>query len=159
MKFETGEIDDVIVRQLRQYTDHRGWLLEFFRHDELPPEFHPVMGYISMTKPGVARGPHEHHDQADLFVFYTSTFKLYLWDARPASKTHRRRQVITTGQENPTAVVVPAGVVHAYQNVGKTDGVIVNVPNRLYAGPNRKEPVDEIRHEDMKDSPYRLDPA
>lgn len=159
LQFESGEIDGVIVRPLKKFTDQRGWLLEFFRHDELGRDLHPVMGYISMTRPGVARGPHEHRDQADYFVFYTSTFKLYLWDARTGSKTRGRKQVLLTGENNPTAVVVPAGVVHAYQNVGATDGVIVNAPNRLYAGPGRREPVDEIRHEDAKDSPYQMDPV
>ena len=55
------------------------------------------------------------------------------------------------------AVVVPIGVVHAYKNVGDESGIVFNAPNRLYKGWGRKEPVDEIRHEDLKDSPYRLD--
>jgi dTDP-4-dehydrorhamnose 3,5-epimerase-like enzyme len=56
------------VRDIRKFEDDRGWLTELFRHDELAPEFFPVMAYISSTLPGVTRGPHEHVDQADLFV-------------------------------------------------------------------------------------------
>src|ERR671934_66040 len=59
MTFHPGAIDGVIWKPLRKYHDPRGWLCELFRHDELPPEFHPVMAYISMSDPGVARGPHE----------------------------------------------------------------------------------------------------
>ena len=34
----------------------------------------------------------------------------------------------------------------------------VHLPaNRLYRGHGKKEPVDEIRHEDKHDSPYQLD--
>jgi dTDP-4-dehydrorhamnose 3,5-epimerase len=54
-------------------------------------------------------------------------------------------------------VIIPAGVVHAYHNVGKIPGWVINLPNRLYAGKQRKEEVDEIRHESDPTSPYQLD--
>jgi dTDP-4-dehydrorhamnose 3,5-epimerase len=54
-------------------------------------------------------------------------------------------------------VVIPAGIVHAYQNVGGEPGLVYNCPNRLYKGPGRKEPVDEIRHEADADSPFTLE--
>ena len=56
MKFTEGPIDGIIWKPLKKFHDARGWLCEMFRHDELPPEFHPVMCYISATEPGVARG-------------------------------------------------------------------------------------------------------
>ena len=44
------------------------------------------MAYISMTEPGIARGPHEHAEQADCFCFLgPSNFTVYLWDRRPGS--------------------------------------------------------------------------
>jgi dTDP-4-dehydrorhamnose 3,5-epimerase len=52
---------------------------------------------------------------------------------------------------------VPPGVVHAYKNIGSEPGLVFNCPNRLYKGPGRKDPVDEIRHEADKDTPFRLD--
>jgi dTDP-4-dehydrorhamnose 3,5-epimerase len=58
--------------------------------------------------------------------------------------------------DDPKAILVPAGVVHAYQNVGEVDGIVINCPNRLYAGEGRREPVDEIRHEDDPDTIYRI---
>ena len=56
------------------FTDPRGWLGELFRNDLVPPQFHPVMAYVSMTKPGVARGPHEHVDQADCQTYWGGNF-------------------------------------------------------------------------------------
>jgi dTDP-4-dehydrorhamnose 3,5-epimerase len=156
--FHPGEIQGVIWKPLRKYHDSRGWLCEFFRHDELPPEFHPIMGYISMTEPGVARGPHEHVDQADCFCFLgPSNFKIFLWDNRPSSPTYRVKQTDTVGADKPMLLIIPAGVVHAYQNVGTELGLVYNFPNRLYKGPGRAEPVDEIRHEADPESPYRLE--
>ena len=54
-------------------------------------------------------------------------------------------------------LIVPPGVVHAYKNVGNEPGLVFNCPDRLYKGVGRKEPVDEIRHEEHTDSLYQLD--
>jgi dTDP-4-dehydrorhamnose 3,5-epimerase len=158
MQFSTGPIDGVLWKPLTKYHDQRGWLCELFRHDELAAEFHPVMAYISETEPGVARGPHEHVDQADCFCFIgPSNFKVYLWDIRPRAATSGHRQVEIVGIDRPMLLIVPAGVVHAYKNVGTAQGLVFNCPNRLYRGPGKKEPVDEIRHEDRADSMFTLD--
>lgn len=153
-RWSDGTIHDCITRPLRAFSDERGWLMEFFRHDELDDRYHPRMGYLSATAPGVARGPHEHRHQTDLFVFFHGTFQLFLWDPRPESPTENVRQVIEAGEANPMSVIVPPGVVHGYRNVGETDALIVNCPNQLYAGEGKAFDVDEIRHEERRDSPF-----
>src|SRR6266446_3594277 len=96
MEFHAGLIDGVLWKPLRKFPDPRGWLCELFRNDELPAEFHPAMAYLSVTEPGVARGPHEHVEQADYFCFLgPSNFKVYLWDNRRKSKTYRARLFCT----------------------------------------------------------------
>jgi dTDP-4-dehydrorhamnose 3,5-epimerase len=158
MRFHSGPIEGVIWKPLRKFHDDRGWLCELFRHDELPAEFHPAMAYVSASAPGVARGPHEHADQADCFCFLgPSNFKVYLWDNRPASPTYADHQAEVVGADRPMLVVVPAGVAHAYRNVGGEVGLVFNCPNRLYKGPGRREAVDEIRHELDPASPFRLE--
>jgi len=152
------DIEGVIIRPLNRFSDPRGWLIELFRHDELEPEYHPAMGYVSMTKPGVARGPHEHVDQADCFSFVgPSVFRLYLWDNRPDSRTCGGKATLELGEQNPAMVIVPKGIVHAYRNIGTVDGLVYNAPNRLYKGEGYRESVDEIRHEDNPHSPFKLD--
>lgn len=159
MPFQPGPIEGVIWKPLTRYEDSRGWLCELFRDDEVPETYQPVMAYLSMTEPGVARGPHEHVDQADYFCFLgPSNFRVYLWDSRTTSATRGHSQVEVVGVDRPMMLIVPAGVVHAYENVGSEPGLVFNAPNRLYRGPGRKGPVDEIRHEEMVDSPYRLLP-
>jgi dTDP-4-dehydrorhamnose 3,5-epimerase len=156
--FRDGAIEGVVVRSLQKYADPRGWLMELFREDEVAAEFMPVMGYVSMTGAGIARGPHEHREQADFFAFIgPSTFAVTLWDNRALSHTYRVRQVVTAGENAPTALIIPAGVVHAYRNVGSGEGMVLNFPNRLFAGKGKKSPVDEIRHEADPGSQFRLD--
>jgi dTDP-4-dehydrorhamnose 3,5-epimerase len=156
--FTEAEIRDVVVYPLKKFNDDRGWLAELFRHDELAEEFYPVMSYISFTKPGVQRGPHEHVDQADLFCFVgPSTFKLRLWDNREDSPTFNSVMTLFVGENDLSAVIVPKGVVHGYKNVGTTDGMVINCPNRLYMGEGKREPIDEIRHEDDPATIYSID--
>ena len=51
-------ISGVEIKKLQVYNDKRGWLSECFRHDEMEEGIWPVMAYVSVTNPGVARGPH-----------------------------------------------------------------------------------------------------
>lgn len=153
METETG-IPGIVVRPLERHEDARGWLTELFRQDELPVGFAPAMAYLSVTRPGVARGPHEHRGQTDGFAFLDGTYELYLWENRPGMG--EGSAVLTLGRDRPALVLVPPGVVHAYRNVGGSDAFVLNFPDRLYAGPGRSEQVDEIRHEDDPRSRFRL---
>jgi len=156
--FSNGPIHGVVFNPLRLLADNRGWLVELHRQDELPAEIYPVMSYISETLPGKARGPHEHAVQTDYFAFIgPGDFILYLWDIRSDSPTWGNRLKVTVGQSNKQVVIIPPGVVHAYKNTGILPGWLINLPNKLYAGPARQEAVDEIRHENSPDNPFILD--
>lgn len=156
--FKNGIIEGVIVKDIKKHVDERGWLVECFRYDEVPSEIRPAMGYVSITLPGITRGPHEHLEQTDYFCFLgPGNFKLVLWDNRDPSPTFKCRQVIFAGEDNPKTVIVPPGVVHGYKNIGTTKGQVLNFPNRLYAGLGRTQKVDEVRHEANASSPFRMD--
>jgi dTDP-4-dehydrorhamnose 3,5-epimerase len=152
------EIEGVMFKPLSLHSDSRGWLMELFRQDEIPADHHPVMAYVSMTRPGRVRGPHEHRRQSDCFAFVgPSTFRLYLWDNRSGSATCGRSFQAEVGEMFPALVIVPAGVVHAYKNIGSVEGIVYNAANRLYRGEGRAQPVDEIRYEDNADAPFRVE--
>ncbi len=152
------KITGVICSPLSVYSDHRGWLAEIFRQDELAPEYFPAMAYVSVTKPGVTRGPHAHRHQTDLFCFYgPGDFRVVLWDNRTDSPTFGVRQDFLLGESHPAALIVPPGVVHGYKNVSDHPGFVCNFANRLYRGAGRIEAVDELRFEDDPHSPFQLD--
>jgi dTDP-4-dehydrorhamnose 3,5-epimerase len=158
MELRRGAIEGVKVTALRKFIDERGWLAELFRHDELAQEFHPAMAYISVTLPGVLRGPHEHVDQADLFAWFgPGDFKVTLWDNRASSSTFGNRMELFMGANNPGSVIVPKGVVHCYRCISAESGWVFNAPNQLYAGEGKRTLVDEIRHEDDPENPFVKD--
>jgi len=142
-------IKGVVIKQLDKFSDKRGWLIETFREGELPKQFNPAMSYISATNPHECRGPHEHKDQTDYFCFVgPGTFKMKLWDNRNYSPTYKKTIEMFVGEDNPCSIIIPPGVVHGYKNVSDVIAYYVNYPDRLYAGKNKKEKVDEIRHEE-----------
>jgi dTDP-4-dehydrorhamnose 3,5-epimerase len=152
------EIEGVVWRPLAIFSDHRGWLAEIFRQDELAPELLPAMAYLSVTRPGEKRGPHAHREQTDYFCFPgPGDFRVVLWDNRPESPTYGLRQELVLGESQPGLVLVPPGVVHGYINITEREGVVFNCPNRLYRGPGRIEAVDEERYEDDLQSKFRLE--
>jgi dTDP-4-dehydrorhamnose 3,5-epimerase len=147
-----GEIEGIIIKEFRQFDDNRGWLAELFRSDDTG-EYRPEMGYVSLTYPGIVRGPHEHMEQTDYFCFL-GTFSLYLWDNRKDSPTYGNKKVIKDADR--LVVIVPPGIVHAYKNSGERDGMVLNFPDKLFAGWGRKEKVDEVRYEQDAGSPFKV---
>jgi dTDP-4-dehydrorhamnose 3,5-epimerase len=146
-------MEGVVIKELDQFHDQRGWLTEIFREDEI--DFRPVMSYVSMTRPGVARGPHEHMDQSDYFCFL-GHFRLFLWDNRKDSATYQKKLTFDA-QGKPFTAIVPPQVVHAYKNIGDQDGIVINLPDRLFRGKGKASEIDEVRYENDPASPFRLD--
>jgi dTDP-4-dehydrorhamnose 3,5-epimerase len=151
--FQKGIIEGVIIQRLVKNIDERGFLIETFREDTIPGNVKPVMSYVSYTEPGISRGPHEHARQTDIFSFIgPANFKVYLWDNRKGSGTFGNRQIIFCGADNPVTIIVPPGIVHGYKNISRLEkGMVLNYPDSLYAGKDKKEKVDEIRNENEKD--------
>ena len=149
-------INGVIIKKISKNEDSRGWLAEFYRQDEM--EYRPVMAYVSITKPGIARGPHEHKDQSDGFVFIgPGNFELHLWDNRKDSRTKDEYIKLEVGENNPVLVIVPPGVVHGYKNISDADGWCINMPDKLYKGDGKAGEIDEVRWESNSESPYKIE--
>jgi len=156
MHFTQGEIEGVIIEKLEKFSDDRGYLVETFRIDNLSSKLRPVMSYVSYTKPGVTRGPHEHREQTDIFCFMgPGNFKIRLWDNRKGCGNYGNFMELVGGKDNPIILIVPPGIVHGYKNISQeVNGMVLNYPDKLYGGLDKKEKIDEIRHEDKEDEFY-----
>jgi dTDP-4-dehydrorhamnose 3,5-epimerase len=146
-------IKGVIVKKLGENIDERGWLIEIYRKDF--DQFQAVMSYASRTKFKAIRGPHEHKEQSDFFIFIgPGNFELHLWDNRKDSKTFGKKMKMIVGESNKVSVLVPPGIVHGYKAISKNGSLCTNLPDKLYAGEGKKEEVDEIRHENNLNSKF-----
>ncbi|HQQ38418.1 MAG TPA: dTDP-4-dehydrorhamnose 3,5-epimerase family protein [bacterium] len=148
-------IKGVIIKEIKKFSDDRGWLMEIYRRDE--SDLAPAMSYVSLTLPGVIRGPHEHVYQSDFFIFIgPGRFRLHLWDRRADSSTKGEKMEIEVGEDNPCSVLVPPGVVHGYQCLSGVPALSINLPDKLYKGVLKQDEIDEIRWEQNPDSPYKI---
>ena len=130
-------IHGVVVKKLAMYGDQRGWLTEVYRSDEAA--YKPEMAYVSFTNHNKIRGPHEHKQQSDFFIFTgPGKFIVYLWDNRKSSPTYKEKLKLVVGEE-PTSILIPPGVVHAYKCISKDGGFNINLPDTLYKGKGKKE--------------------
>lgn len=148
MNWINAPIEGVRITPTQVNTDNRGWLTELFRSDDQIP-INPAMAYLSSTKPGVSRGPHQHLSQTDHFFFISGTWIVKLWDTRPSFPSSLHQFTI----KRPTLVSVPPGVIHAYANAGLLSALVLNLPNQLFKGVNKHFPVDEVRHESNPNFP------
>ena len=148
-------IKGIVLKDLAEYSDERGWLTEIYREDS--DKFKNAMSYVSFTNFNAVRGPHEHKEQSDFFVFIgPGNFELHLWDNRKNSETFGKYQKIIVGESNKCSVLVPPGVVHGYKSISESGSISINLPDKLYAGKDKKEEVDEIRHENNPESKFEI---
>ncbi|GAB4506073.1 MAG: dTDP-4-dehydrorhamnose 3,5-epimerase family protein [Anaerolineales bacterium] len=133
-------IDGVKTRRLRLIPDERGYLMEMFRSDwEEFEQFGQV--YITAVYPGVVKGWHYHKLQTDHFICVKGMAKVVLYDNREGSPTRGEINEFFIGEQNPTLLTIPPGVLHGFKGISTEMTLIVNVPDRLY---NYEQP-DEYR--------------
>ena len=133
-------IEGVKVRKLRLIPDERGYLVEMLRSDwEEYDKFGQV--YITAVYPGVVKGWHYHKIQTDHFICVHGMAKVVLYDGREGSPTHGEVNEFFMGQQNPTLLKIPHGVMHGFKGISQEMALIVNVPTELY---NYEQP-DEYR--------------
>jgi dTDP-4-dehydrorhamnose 3,5-epimerase len=51
---------------------------------------------------------------------------------------------------------VPPGVVHGYKCISQGPALSINLPDKLYKGVLKADEIDEIRWEEDKNSPYKI---
>jgi len=120
------------IRKLTHIEDHRGVLTEVYR-----PSWgqHPdplVYIYQVVARPGSIRGWVVHKKQDDRIFSSTGVLHWALYDDREDSPTYQMLNQFTFSERTPAVFTIPKGVYHAVKNVGTTDAIFFNMPNRPY---------------------------
>jgi dTDP-4-dehydrorhamnose 3,5-epimerase len=133
-------IQGVQTKPLRIIPDERGCLMEMLRCDDpIFQKFGQV--YLSMAYPGVVKGWHYHKVQTDYFVIVRGMVKVVLYDRRDGSPTHGRVNEFFLGEQNPTLLLIPPGVLHGMKCIGVEPAMLINIPTEPY----RYDSPDEYR--------------
>jgi UDP-2-acetamido-2,6-beta-L-arabino-hexul-4-ose reductase len=113
-----SENKGIQIIKLDRKGDHRGWLMELFRQENMTNEgdsFGQV--YIVLTNPEVVRGNHYHDRKVEWFSAVGGEPWLILEDI----ETKERTEI----DMHDTAVRIPAKVAHAFLNKGNEPTLLI----------------------------------
>ena len=138
-------IDGVMIKELKTFTDERGYFREILRKtDEIFKEGFGQWS-ISQMYAGVVKAWHIHKKQTDWWYVQSGLIKVALYDTRKDSPTLGKLQEIMMGDNHPAVVLkVPPGVAHGCK--------CIHGPALLfYITSNVYDPSDEgrIPHNDI----------
>jgi len=110
---EALAIPGVVVHSLVPHADARGVLTEFFRASW---KLAAISQWTAMTLgPRIVRGPSVHARHLDVVIVLTGEMRLGLRDLRESSPAFQRAYVLKLSERDPALVVIPPGVMHAFQ--------------------------------------------
>jgi dTDP-4-dehydrorhamnose 3,5-epimerase len=146
-------IEGVEIKDLRQYADERGYLMELLRNDD--PIFEQFgQCYVALNYPGVIRAWHYHKLQSDIWACVRGMVKVGLYDARDDSPTSGEANTIYLGEHSNKLLKIPVGVYHGYKTIGIEPSLLLNFPTKPY---NPKEPDEYRAPYDSPDIPFDWD--
>ena len=120
-----AERAEIIPRRL--IADDRGWFLKAITGTEDNIPSHTGEVYLTMGKPGQAKGGHYHPEAVEWFTIIEGNAVLKLEDI----ETHERLD-IEMSLEKAITVFIPNNVAHIVVNAGDSDFVLLAYTDRLY---------------------------
>jgi len=122
MSVGSTAVDGLLTITMKQVTDERGTVREFYRQSSWRAAGLPDLGpwqqvNLTETRPGALRGLHGEAMHKLVAIAAGEAFGAYV-DARPESSTYRAVATLrlVPGQQ----VLVPQGVCNGFQSVGET---------------------------------------
>lgn len=128
-----SQIDKVRIIPRRLIADDRGWFLKAITGTEEDIPSHTGEVYLTMGKPGQAKGGHYHHEAVEWFTIIEGSAILKLEDM----ETHERREIEMPFEKAQT-VFIPNGVAHIVVNNSDNNFILLAYTDKLY------DPADTI---------------
>jgi len=91
-----------------------------------------VQVHITTTFPGRVRAWGLHALGTDRLFVVSGLVKLVVFDGRKDSPTLGRLSEFVVSEKNPGLLTVPPRLYHGWKNIGTTEAIIINLPDRMY---------------------------
>jgi dTDP-4-dehydrorhamnose 3,5-epimerase-like enzyme len=130
-----SQIEKVRVIPRRLISDDRGWFLKAITGTEEDIPSHTGEVYLTMGKPGQAKGGHYHPEALEWFTVIQGGAILKLEDI----ETHERRD-IPMSLDKAISVFIPNNVAHTVVNNSDKDFILLAYTDKLY------DPKDTISY-------------
>ena len=131
-----SQIDKVRIIPRRLIADNRGWFLKVITGTEEYIPSHTGEVYLTMGKPGQAKGGHYHPEAVEWFTIIEGSAILKLEDM----ETHDRRDIEMPFEKAQT-VFIPNNVAHIVVNNSDKDFILLAYTDKLY------DPADTIAYQ------------
>ena len=131
-----AQIDKVQIIKRRLIADERGWFLKAITGTEENIPSHTGEVYLTMAKPGQAKGGHYHPEAVEWFTLIEGEGLLKLEDM----ETHQKME-IPMSLEKAETVFIPNGVAHLVMNLSERNFILLAYTDKLY------DPADTIKYE------------
>ena len=122
-----SQIEKVQIINRRLIADERGWFLKAITGTEDGIPNHTGEVYLTMGKPGQAKGGHYHPEAVEWFTVIQGSAVLKLEDMQ----THERRD-IDMSLEKAITVFIPNNVAHVVVNSSDDDFILLAYTDKLY---------------------------
>ncbi len=130
-----SQIDKVRIIPRRLIADERGWFLKAITGKEEDIPSHTGEVYLTMGKPGQAKGGHYHPEAVEWFTIIEGSVILKLEDM----ETHERRDIEMPFEKAQT-VFIPNNVAHIVVNNSDKNFILLAYTDKLY------DPADTIAY-------------
>lgn len=91
-----------------------------------------VQVHITTTFAGRVRAWGLHTLGTDRLFVVSGLVKLVVFDGREDSPTFRQLSEFVVSEKNPGLLVIPPNLYHGWKNIGTTEAIIINMPDRMY---------------------------
>lgn len=132
---DMAQIDKVKIIKRRLISDERGWFLKAISGTEENLPSHTGEVYLTMARPGQAKGGHYHPVAVEWFTLVYGEGLLKLEDM----ETHQKMD-IPLSLENAETIFIPNGVAHIVVNNSRKDFLLLAYTDKLY------DPSDTITY-------------
>ena len=122
-----SQIEKVRIIPRRLISDDRGWFLKAITGTEEDSPSHTGEVYLTMGKPGQAKGGHYHPEALEWFTVIEGEAILKLEDM----DTHERRD-IEMSLDKAISVFIPNNVAHVVVNNSDKDFILLAYTDKLY---------------------------
>lgn len=91
-----------------------------------------VQVHITTTLPGRIRAWGLHQVSMDRLFVVCGLVTIVVFDGRNDSPTRGQVNAFTVSEKNPGLLLIPPNLYHGWKNIGTSEAVIINMPDRMY---------------------------
>ncbi len=91
-----------------------------------------VQVHITTTLPGRVRAWGLHQLSTDRLFVVSGLIRFVVFDGRRDSTTYGRIAEFLVSEKNPGLLKIAPNLYHGWKNIGETEAVIINMPDRMY---------------------------